>query len=1087
MSRQKLVLALCFICAAYLSFSQDSIPLIHSTKVIQEGIRLHDKEKFDEAIQLYESIPTGDTNYMWVQSELLFSLIKQEEYAKAIRKGEIALQSKNEYQAHFFVGLGNAYDLSGQPQKSIATYLKGLSLFPYHQLLHYNLAKTYFDQEQYPEACRSAQKSLMVNPFHTNSHYLLGKIMILTGQRTKAMLSLLTFLAIKPGDNGTLVLLENLVNNALREEGSIEPFDGNMIFESLDAILKSKATDDPRFVSEIDFGATIVKKTELLFDILRYDDSSHDFWMRCYSKYLVELHQKGHKQAFIYLILLSTKKEAVEKWRDAHQDKTKAMISQASEGIRHFRESHRVEIGGIEAVYKFWYFDNGKLNAIGNKNDELKVGPWLFLYGNGQPEAIGSYDNQGNYFGDWRHYYPNGQLQKVATYDQDGNIKSPVIFYHETGKIANIIPYVNNEIHGQLEIYYRCGQLKELLPYVSGINEGKGEIFHDTGENMVTYEMKAGQLNGAYSYLFPDGTVKEQYHYVNGTLEGAFIAYYKDGSVRQQGSYAEGQDSGDWSGLYNNGKPQYQGQMKQGKRVGEWRFYNENGQLTDIERYNDQGQKHGDQKSYLSDGELRTELRYNADTLIGYRYYSRNGRLIDANTLSNGNLHFRAYHANGKLQQSKYFKQGKVQGLVEEYHSNGILKSKIIVEDGSWQGNYVEYDQKGNLSYTSQYINGRQDGYYIGYYSNGAKSLEGWIKDGKQVQTWRSYFISGTISEEYYYQNDVLHGDYTVYAPDGVIFQKRRYDEGQMVELNEYDSLGQLIHTDAFDPAGDTIIYHYPGGAIKHSEPVACGKGVGNEKDFYPNGSVMGKKSLSHGQYQEEFAVYQLDGSLEQHGGYESGKPNGNWKWFEEGSLSVSGRLKEGKRHGKWQWYHDNGALETSALYYEGDLTDTARRYDNTGALAIERLYLDGQPYAYRYELPDGSFKVVELSEDFSGHVTAYFKNGMKSADYRYKNGFREGEVVFFHSNGKIYEKYSVKNGDNEGVRSIYYRNGQLKSVTPFHVDEEHGLQQFYYPNGQVRKMVNWKLGRKHGVETIYSKTGEILKKTNYWNNEIYQ
>ena len=47
---------------------------------------------------------------------------------------------------------------------------------------------------------------------------------MLQGHTTKAMLSYLTFLAISPDNNSILIFLDNLAGEAVRKEGSIQPY-----------------------------------------------------------------------------------------------------------------------------------------------------------------------------------------------------------------------------------------------------------------------------------------------------------------------------------------------------------------------------------------------------------------------------------------------------------------------------------------------------------------------------------------------------------------------------------------------------------------------------------------------------------------------------------------------------------------------------------------------------------------------------------------------------------------------------------------------------------------------------------------------
>ena len=59
-----------------------------------------------------------------------------------------------------FYKLGNAYKNDNQYEKAIETYLKGLAIYPSHELMQVNLAIAYKENENTPESMRVIKKYL---------------------------------------------------------------------------------------------------------------------------------------------------------------------------------------------------------------------------------------------------------------------------------------------------------------------------------------------------------------------------------------------------------------------------------------------------------------------------------------------------------------------------------------------------------------------------------------------------------------------------------------------------------------------------------------------------------------------------------------------------------------------------------------------------------------------------------------------------------------------------------------------------------------------------------------------------------------
>ncbi len=78
-----------FFCFILLSISifvnaQQNNPLVNSGELIERGVKLHDEEKYKDAIKLYAQVPKSDTNYHLALHEIILSHYADSNYNACI-------------------------------------------------------------------------------------------------------------------------------------------------------------------------------------------------------------------------------------------------------------------------------------------------------------------------------------------------------------------------------------------------------------------------------------------------------------------------------------------------------------------------------------------------------------------------------------------------------------------------------------------------------------------------------------------------------------------------------------------------------------------------------------------------------------------------------------------------------------------------------------------------------------------------------------------------------------------------------------------------------------------------------------------
>ncbi len=133
--------------------------------------------------------------------------------------------------------------------------------------------------------------------------------------------------------------------------------------------------------------------------------------------------------------------------------------------------------------------------------------------------------------------------------------------YYKNGNIKYIIPFQNDQIHGEVKFYKKNGRLKSLDNYVNGKLEGKQYLYLKKTTYIGTYE------NGVKNKIFH------------------VIIYNKDGSIREEYNNKFFEGYGPYKLFYKNGNIKIEGQYNGTKRDGVWNFYNKDGELGKTKEY----------------------------------------------------------------------------------------------------------------------------------------------------------------------------------------------------------------------------------------------------------------------------------------------------------------------------------------------------------------------------------------------------------------------------------------------------------------------------------------------------------------------
>ncbi len=477
----------------------------------------------------------------------------------------------------------------------------------------------------------------------------------------------------------------------------------------------------------------------------------------------------------------------------------------------------------------------------------------------------------------------------------------------------------------------------------------------------------------------------------NGTLKDGYQVFkYPNGTVSSEGLIKNGKPEGFWKSYYVTGIKKSEGRRTNFLLDSIWIFYDQAGDTTEKINYIF-GKKNG------------WYYKYKKDPSRGVFIWSKE---LFAGDRKEGTAFI--YFADGKIQQTIAYNNGKKEGLSKEYDKDG----KIIT--------LLEYNNDFLVS--RERIN-RMD-------TKGLKQGE-----------WKEFYPNGGKKSEISYKDDLMHGYYKEYDNRGKLVFTMLYENGSIVKSrvedepdieisNKYDQDGKLIYSGPFRnkiPVGihrefgkdgkvvNAFIYNDNGLMLSEGVVDEAGNRNGKWKDFFSNGKVQDEGQFTDNRRSGMWKFYNMTEKVEQTGSYNNGRPDGLWKW-----------------------YYDNGALLREEEYFQGQRDGSYTEYSLGGDIIAQGPYSDGEKNGeWKYKTGDFSESGKYIIGLKDGVWKSYFTNGELRFKGNFVQGNPDGQQTFYYDNGKIKEEQYFKMGIREKTWKKYNEEGITVLIITYKNDVE--------------------------------------------------
>jgi antitoxin component YwqK of YwqJK toxin-antitoxin module len=1060
-----------------LQLSAQKTEFVRPSEIFEQVEVLADSGRYADAISLLKKIPDRDTAYAAARLKMAYGYISNEQPDSAIRVCDQLLRESSTQRVEYLRLKG--LSMASVDYKKGTEFLEDVTKqYPTIVGVRYSLAAVHFDNKQYEKAAQHCFRILEINPYHPSAHKLLGRIAILQGHKTHGMMALGMYLGVSPRDNAILVLLNQLADNQIKDEGTYTAFSTNSA-SRLDQMIRAKLVMGDGFKSAFPFSAPVVRQFELIFDQLdKLTVNPGDQYLKHYLPLYQTIKSKNQLEPFIYHLLTSTTIEGTEKWRNKNEKVLSEFYSSTNTALAANRSNQVFPEFGFTEKTNTWFDNSNRITAIGNVENEKRVGRWLHLHINGEKSAEGMYNAAGKKVGIWKYYRDNGKAKSVENMDT-----GEVTVYSEKEVKAEHFFLKDDKIDGQAETFYRNGERNSLIPYVAGVREGKQTDYHENGVVGATYSYVQGKINGPYEFFHPNGKLRIRATFKDDYYNGKYEEYYSNGALSSTGQYSAGQPVGEWKYYYRNGKLSYGGMYTpKGNATGEWTYYDYTGMMTEKRRFDSEGRYDGESIEY-EDGKQKYLWVYKKGSCIKHTSFSPEGKVIFSAGNNNGTFYAKVYSSDGVLLREGNYVQGKIDGLWKYYTRYGKITREYHYMDNQLHGSAIDYFVTGAKQVEVNFEAGEQNGKFVRYLRSGVVEQEGWYDAGTPEQQWLSYYPDGSLRSDDYFIGGKETGYSDHYAVDGKLYLKVFHDGEAIDHQMFYNSRGNEASVRRMDGAKEIYEQFFSNKKVSVSDELLAGNYFNHRKAYFPDGSVLYDyemlNDLRHGKY----LYNHPNGKLFIRGQNEDGEKTGLWETYHmNGKLSSVGRYFEGQEDSVWTFYHDNGLISSRGPWKAGEKHGAFVYYNEEGNPVLEKRYVHDELVSYRSLTGTTPGEWVTFTGTQKIEVT--YPDGKPAWYQEYKDGRSHGVQREYNSKGVVYEESRFLHGERDGDQKLFYPNGKLKLLEQFKENDAHGAEEYYDENGALVYSAQYRFGHQHGKFLQYEK-GKKIKEFNFWYGNV--
>ena len=208
--------------------------------------------------------------------------------------------------------------------------------------------------------------------------------------------------------------------------------------------------------------------------------------------------------------------------------------------------------------------------------------------------------------------------------------------------------------------------------------ENKEEVKEESKkETEVKSENKASENEETVVNDIPDETATR-------VINKSEIVDFYEREVRDKIAYKEGSNT-PFTGVFGiviDDKIESYEEYKDGLLDGETAYFSKDKEVKLLSEMYSKGKLNGPQKTYYENGKLKSIVYYKNDRIDGIVEYDKSGKLLHKSIFENGTGDWKLYWSNGKVSEEGKYVSGKKDGVWKKYREDGSLDTILKYDNG---------------------------------------------------------------------------------------------------------------------------------------------------------------------------------------------------------------------------------------------------------------------------------------------------------------------------------------------------------------------------------------------------------------------
>jgi hypothetical protein len=196
-------------------------------------------------------------------------------------------------------------------------------------------------------------------------------------------------------------------------------------------------------------------------------------------------------------------------------------------------------------------------------------------------------------------------------------------------------------------------------------------------ETEVKSENKASENEETVVNDIPDETATR-------VIDKSEIVDFYEREVRDKIAYKEGSNT-PFTGVFGiviDDKIESYEEYKDGLLDGETAYFSKDKEVKLLSEMYSKGKLNGPQKTYYENGKLKSIVYYKNDRIDGIVEYDKSGKLLHKSIFENGTGDWKLYWSNGKVSEEGRYVSWKKDGVWKKYREDGSLDTILKYDNG---------------------------------------------------------------------------------------------------------------------------------------------------------------------------------------------------------------------------------------------------------------------------------------------------------------------------------------------------------------------------------------------------------------------